>query len=556
MPPGWLVLNEARIIALSRLLVAVTVFMLSATDPMEVGFQLEPDDLAALAFLAYAIAALGIAWRYWKLDFRLGKVVQTVDLAAFVILPPLIEPWGSGYRVASLILGAYLMLVTAVRWNWRHALGVGIALNVVNLAANSIHYGSIVKAGSVFDATIASDYIRNLLIMVILTVFILVYARSFSNPAAAAIAAPARVTDLDLGRQDALCAAVQAARAGGGRLYWLATTAADVEFYHTGSACPPDLGTIPAQFDQLSNQSRPAIFEIHEDRAVSLWPDGLLRTSTDEERRRLKVLGCGRAICSLVPISGSSGTGILVFADIPAPCAGTLRAHVRLAAETALELDRLAFHEAARLAADTRLRNEVACELHDGVAQSLAGARFWLASLNRVGDKSPQFAATLDQALAALASESAHVRQVIATLRAEPSLEGPVDLAVELADFVPEAARTWNLATRLEAAPGDWTVTRGRLFEVQQLVRECFSNAARHGLARNAVVRLLGTEDRIVLEVEDDGVGAAGEGATPRAIGDRCRRLGGGVEFRSQSGQTVVRMSLPTETPHESHRHC
>lgn len=248
-------------------------------------------------------------------------------------------------------------------------------------------------------------------------------------------------------------------------------------------------------------------------------------------------------------IRANSGEGILVFAEIVAPCAATLKSHVRLASQLSLELDRIAFHEAAMLAADTRMRNEVACELHDGVAQTLAGARFWLASLKRSHDGSPKFEAKLDQTLQALASESEHVREVIASLRAEPSLEVTVDLAGELARFIPKAAQTWALATHFEAAPVGWTVSRSYLFEFQQLLRECFSNAARHGKAQNVVIQLQGSADQIVLEVADDGFGASGEDAMPRAIVQRCQRLSGGVEFHSQPGQTVVRMMLPMENP-------
>ena len=71
---------------------------------------------------------------------------------------------------------------------------------------------------------------------------------------------------------------------------------------------------------------------------------------------------------------------------------------------------------------------------------------------------------------------------------------------------------------------------------------------ARHAAAKRAVVRVARRDDRLCLEVEDDGTGgadvAAGSGLS--GLAERVGALGGSLEVDSPAGTgTTVRASLP-----------
>jgi signal transduction histidine kinase len=88
--------------------------------------------------------------------------------------------------------------------------------------------------------------------------------------------------------------------------------------------------------------------------------------------------------------------------------------------------------------------------------------------------------------------------------------------------------------------------------DVLRIAQEALQNAIRHADARRVAVRLRTDDGRLLLEVEDDGVGfePAAAGVRSRRLGltsmeERARRLGGTLEIRSARGVgTSVRLEL------------
>ena len=106
--PGWM-------LVVSRVVIAATVFVLSASDTGDPGFETEPDDLLALAYLGFSIASLVVYATNWWLAFCLRQFVFAVDFLNYVMIMLLIEPMQSGYFAASITLLAFLTLSTAVQ---------------------------------------------------------------------------------------------------------------------------------------------------------------------------------------------------------------------------------------------------------------------------------------------------------------------------------------------------------------------------------------------------------------------------------------------------------
>jgi signal transduction histidine kinase len=153
-----------------------------------------------------------------------------------------------------------------------------------------------------------------------------------------------------------------------------------------------------------------------------------------------------------------------------------------------------------------RQRSGMAAELHDGPIQGLTRLGLSLErSQLRLRRRQPEEAARLlADAQDGLAGEVQALRRIMATLR-PPVLEER-GLVSALSDYVEvvreQAGITCTLAARLpDRLPEDQEIV---LYRVAQ---EALANVARHARASRARVELVETDDAVVLEVHDDGVG-------------------------------------------------
>lgn len=108
-----------------------------------------------------------------------------------------------------------------------------------------------------------------------------------------------------------------------------------------------------------------------------------------------------------------------------------MRIGAALGAEIVRVLDHAAL-KAATLELETgRVRESIARDLHDSVAQSLAGTRYRLSSLRALQDMQT-LAAELDEIDANLATEQQQVRQIIEVLRSGGKFSGQSQAIAQL----------------------------------------------------------------------------------------------------------------------------
>ncbi|WP_019135122.1 GAF domain-containing sensor histidine kinase [Cellulomonas massiliensis] len=208
------------------------------------------------------------------------------------------------------------------------------------------------------------------------------------------------------------------------------------------------------------------------------------------------------------------------------------------------EAQRLRGHEALR-----GERTRIARDLHDLAIQQLFAAGLQVESLRSDPSEevSERVARVLDQVVTHVDSGIRQIRVIVRTLD-DPGATVPlvqrvvseVELAQASLGFAP------TLDVDLDGAPVDLgdggrdrqealdaLVAPGRANTVVAVVREGLSNVARHARSRQVSVRVLvtsGPDGRVVVEVEDDGVGvpaAPTRSSGTRNLAQRAEEVGG-----------------------------
>jgi signal transduction histidine kinase len=222
-----------------------------------------------------------------------------------------------------------------------------------------------------------------------------------------------------------------------------------------------------------------------------------------------------------------------------------------LAAHAAIAITNARLYEQSRELSILSERNRLALELHDAVSQKLFSLVLTAEAAATLVGRDTAAAGEQVAKLRALAREALdELRGLIFELR-PPDLErdglcGALRKHVDV--LRPRQAA--EIALELEdGIAGD----PDRDAEILRIAQEALQNALRHARAEHVGVRLRSDDGRLLLEVEDDGVGfdpSAPELRSRRlgltSMEERARRLGGQLRIDSTSGGgTTVRLALP-----------
>lgn len=200
-----------------------------------------------------------------------------------------------------------------------------------------------------------------------------------------------------------------------------------------------------------------------------------------------------------------------------------------------------------RQTAEERERVRIARELHDVIGHALSQINVQASVGLHLMDRDPEQARTAlgsikDTSKAALEE----VRSVLGVIRNET--DAPLAPQAELAELprlvagVQSPGFDVELVDRLEETPG-----RAVQFAAYRIAQEALTNVVRHAGATRAVVAVERLDDELLLTVDDDGTGAAGEaGGGILGMRERAALLGGSVEVGpSPRGGTRVTARLP-----------
>lgn len=200
-----------------------------------------------------------------------------------------------------------------------------------------------------------------------------------------------------------------------------------------------------------------------------------------------------------------------------------------------------------------RERNRLAAEIHDSLQQRLTGVAMQLAVTSRTLKESAGAARTsLEQARQLVRQSQDEVRRSVWNLRSIALAND--DLCAALS----EAARALTEGSTIRAEVTSSGERRPLCDIVQEnllrIGQEALTNAVKHSRARNIRVSLTFQENRVILELRDDGAGFDPDTAAGALGGhfgiagmrERAHRLGAEIQIQSAPGRgSLIRVDAP-----------
>ncbi|MDE3017951.1 MAG: Gfo/Idh/MocA family oxidoreductase [Nitrospirota bacterium] len=215
-------------------------------------------------------------------------------------------------------------------------------------------------------------------------------------------------------------------------------------------------------------------------------------------------------------------------------------------------------------AAVTEERTRIACEIHDGLVQNLAGVNFKLDLCQEILRKDPRAAqTTLRETKTQLKLAIQEARQVIFNLR--PVQYDKMDLIPALANYLRSYETQYHIKTEFSVS-GDETglLPKTKIF-LFRIVQEALSNVQKHAKTDHVSVRLELGRESLTATITDSGIGFDMDAVSMdpekwdhfglRGIVERARLVGGQASIESKKGKgTRIQIAVPlTQKEAESH---
>lgn len=196
-------------------------------------------------------------------------------------------------------------------------------------------------------------------------------------------------------------------------------------------------------------------------------------------------------------------------------------------------------------------RRTIARELHDEVGQVLTAIKFELAVAQRAVETTGAPTTPLAEAQTITDGAIETVRNLTQLLH--PAALDDLGLPAAIDASLRGLARRQNIRAELHQQGLIERLPREVEVAAYRIVQEALTNVARHANASQCHVHLTHLADRLLVEVEDDGVGfgdeaepAIGRGLGLISVRERATRLGGTFNILSSPGRgTRLIVSLP-----------
>jgi PAS domain S-box-containing protein len=220
-------------------------------------------------------------------------------------------------------------------------------------------------------------------------------------------------------------------------------------------------------------------------------------------------------------------------------------------ATLALQLSRLA-HRTEQMAV-TEERNRLARDIHDTLAQALAGIVLHTEALKvSLPEANPRIEKSLLQIQKLARSGLDEARRSVQALRPKELHGSTLSQALELA--ANRFAEDAKLLCEFKQMGKPLAVSPEVQNELYRIAQEAVTNIGKHARAKCAWVTLEFKAHRIILTVRDNGVGFSTKSSRKRKSGyglttmrERSQRIGGRLEIkRPSTGGTIIRVTVPS----------
>jgi len=218
-----------------------------------------------------------------------------------------------------------------------------------------------------------------------------------------------------------------------------------------------------------------------------------------------------------------------------------------LAGYAAAAIQNARLHENTQRLAVLEERERIGMDLHDGIIQSIYGLGLTLESAFHALDEDPQDAKErLQRSMDELNHVIRDIRSYILDLR--PRKMGDEGLIAGLKRLLAEFRANTLVDTTFTGFESDINdLSEQRAMALFHICQEALANVAKHARAKKVQVSLWSTEDRVLMEINDDGKGfdmekmntAIGHGLANMTT--RAHSVGGDVDISSSlnEGSTV-----------------
>lgn len=534
--------NAGRVVAAGRALLALAFFIVIWLDPKVPVRSTTQGYLLLSAYLIWAAGLMVVAWRSWWFDYRFAAFAQGVDILMFLAAVYLTESPYNEFQSPFLAFAAFLLIAAMVRWNWR-----ATALTAIILLIANIVFGiGLYKLGVDIDLF---RFSRRMLYTVLLSSMLVWLSMSRGGIRAVTLPEPPGIPGerRELVFDTALATVARTLRAGNVAFAFASSEEPWIELRTLG---PTGFGVRrldPEEFaEELLEPRRTALFSTSRRRELSeTGDDNLLVARSGRLNSPLAtLLGIDEGI--IVPVQSVTGTGQIVAWNAPVLCFDDIPLLKALGEEIGHTLDREEMSRLARVEVETDVRQAVARDLHDSVAQFLAGTLFRLEALRRWIREGNDPEGEIDSIKNALRREQTQLRLLIERLRRGQEGARRTEIADELRTLLDEAGAHWHIATELVLPDRPLSISVQLSHEIRQLVREGVANAARHGKCGKVVVSLGHEDGRLRLAISDDGVGFPPLPGVPRprSISERVEALGGRFEVHNSARGVRLEIDL------------
>jgi signal transduction histidine kinase len=556
-------IRAERLIATSRVVLALFSLLAVWLDPHTSGTQARATYFLLLAYVSYALIVASVAWLAHGRIVRLGLVTHVLDLLFFSLLIYLTEGPASPF----FIYFTFAIVAATLRWQWRGALWTAA---VALLSFNGIGiFAAEVMNNPAFEEN--RFVIRSLYLAVMagLLGYLGAYEeRRRHEMSELAAWPPHRVRGSELPQPEVL---ESTARVLGARRLLLAWEEPDEPWLRLATWSNREFRAwreAPEMFQPLVAEPFAAMTflakDVHSPEPIVVHASPRIprgRRAPPINPELVRRFSMTTVLC--LPLRGECLEGHLFALDKPHMTGDDLLLGEVVAHEVASSMDQSLLSRRVREAAVADERMRLSRDLHDGVLQSLTGAALQLETVQRLWESEPEAARERLAAIQRLiVDEQRNLRGFIRLSKLAPLglAAGSAGLNTTLRHLVTRLEGLWGLRVELHLERQDDRSFDTLAYDICFIVQEALVNAARHASASEVRVAVGRENGKVHVAVTDNGGGFPFAGdydhakldalhLGPVMLKERVKSLGGTLSVHSSPAGASLDIRLPL--PHQ-----